>query len=213
MKQHVWVIALLLAAVPAFGQDTDDALTAGAQFAIGNLAVRDYTRGPDPVQELTTFFRDIKLPLSRDQRTKLPPIFEAYRTELAANNAASVDVTRKLNLDYLKRVNDVLSPEQQAAWRHYRVDQIRLRGGYPALQAILESAGAPLSADQEKTMRQIFENFEVRRAQLTKANPTPAMVEVDKLAVAEFDRIVALLTQEQRKALQASRRSVASARR
>ena len=218
MNRHVWILVVAFSIAPAFAQDSEEAVGAGTQFALGNLAVRDLARPPDPVQELKAFFVGIKLPLSSVQERKLPPIFEAHRNAEAAvdrthTDAASVDMTRKLNQEYLKRVIDVLTPEQQAAWRHYRIEQIRLRGGYPALKSTLEELGAPLGEDQEKSIQQIFDNFAGRRERLTEANQNSGIAEMDRLTIAEFNRIVALLTSDQRKALQASRRTASAARR
>jgi hypothetical protein len=105
----------------------------------------------------------------------------------------------------MKRVNAVLTTEQQDTWRHYRIEQIRLRGGFPALRQLLEGAGVPLAADQESSIQKIFENFDARRNRLSTSNPKPGVVELDGLVIAEFNRVVALLSSDQRKALQASR--------
>jgi len=212
MKYTACILLLLMIAAPAFSQELDEhQLPPGAQFALGNLALNDLVRSSGPLQELKSFFFDSNLPLTKAQERSLEALFQAHQKEMNAerdrSDAPSAETARRLNQEYLKRINGVLTPEQQNAWRHYRVEQIRLRGGYPALQFILEQAGAPLSAEQQKSIQQIFDNFDKRRARLSEANATPAVAELDRLSIAELDRVVGLLTPEQRKALQASRRT------
>jgi hypothetical protein len=212
MQRYFWLLVFVLGITPAFGQDLNDDSSAGAQVAFGNLAIREAVRSADPLEELKAFLADQKLPLSRDQQRQLKAVFESREQAMQAipirlqNESAPADAIRKLNLDYLNRVNGVLTNDQQVAWRHYRVEQIRLRGGHDALASILNEAGTPLSASQDKSIQQIFENFALRRARLVESNPDAPISETDKLAVAELDRVVALLSAEQRQALQAFRR-------
>ena len=99
-----------------------------------------------------------------------------------------------------------LTAEQQSAWKHYRVEQIRLRGGFPALRQMLEQGGVPLADAQEKSIEKIVDDFAARHARLADSNPNPGVVEVDRLIIAEFERVVAMLTAEQRAYLQSLRR-------
>jgi Spy/CpxP family protein refolding chaperone len=221
MKKFIWIFALLMSAVPSVAQDSDEAglrdSNIGGQFALGNLTLRDtIKRVNDPVGQLKDFFTEARLPMTKEQERNVAAVVEAQQKDMQAildhpADGGSVDTTRNLNQEYLKRVNTILTPEQQSAWRHYRVEQIRLRGGFPVLKLILEDAGVPLSADGEKSIQEIFENFAARRTRLTESNPNPGVAEIDRLVYAEFNRVVALLTPDQRRALQSSRQVRASA--
>ena len=98
--------------------------------------------------DLKTLFTDAKLPINKDQERQLRTIVDeqqkAMQTSMngarTAGNAPSVpsDEMQKLNRAYMTKVNAVLTPDQQAAWRRYRIEQIKLRGGFAALKLILE---------------------------------------------------------------------------
>jgi hypothetical protein len=173
------------------------------------------------VEQLKSFFADQGLPLTKAQEQKVDAVIEAQQKgmrELAkrvADENVSADEARRLNQEYFKQVNAALTPEQQSAWRHYRIEQIRLRGGFPALKTVLEEAGAPLDSAQQKSIAKVFDNFAARRTRLSEGNAAPSITDIDRLVVAEFDRVVALLSPEQRRALLSSRRngSVAISRR
>jgi Spy/CpxP family protein refolding chaperone len=219
MRQSGWILGpillmllihLIMGVMPAVAQDFDE-LPPGARFAAGNLSVQEVIQANEPVEHLKQFFAGENLRLSKEQERKIEGIVGAQRRELQAvlanlpKDGDAATVSRKLNQEYVGQVNAVLTPDQQSAWRHYRIEQLRLRGGFPALKGILESANLPMTADQEKSIAKIFENFAARQAHLVESNPGPAVAEVDRLVVAEFNRVVALLTPEQRQALLASR--------
>lgn len=218
MKRCLWVLVAFMGAVPCMAQITEDTdvLTLGAQ-SFGNLAIRQINSANDPVQQLREFFERERLPLRKDQVQKLEGIVEAQQKELRAllnrvsDDKSRADAGRTLNQEYMKLVNGVLTTEQQNVWRHYRVEQIRLRGGFPSLKAMLENAGVPLDAAQQSSIQKIFENFAARHARLAEANAKPAIADVDRLVIAEFNRVVGLLTPQQREALTASRRATSFA--
>ena len=217
MKRLISILVFVVGGTPAFAQGIDEQegrdLNLGGRFAQGNLAVQDLFRPADPVQQLKIFFADVKLPLTKDQEQRLNAIVKAQQndTRLATDRAASNDEIRAVNQEYFKQINVVLTPEQQGSWRHYRAEQIRLRGGFPALKQVLEQGGVPLADAQEKSIQKIFENFAARHARLAESTTNPEVVEVDRLVVAEFDRVIALLTAEQRTFLQRARRREAVA--
>jgi hypothetical protein len=206
------MFVFLAAGTPAAAQVLDDPtrdLPLGAQYAFGNLALREVIRDNEPVQQFKNFFAGVKLPLSRDQERELDKLIEVQRKDWQAlvdksgEENPPAETARKLNQDFVRKVNGVLTVEQQNEWRHYRIEQFRLRGGFPALKAILEDAQLPLTVDQEKTIERIFENFARRRQQLPESNSRSA--DSDRLVLAEFNRVVALLSTEQRRALMTSR--------
>src|SRR5438046_1279345 len=135
MKLHVWIFALLLTAAPAFAQDPEEALRElgmGGIFASGDLALRDVDRNNDPVQQLKRFFTEAKLPLAPNQERSLETVIADQRKAQQAN-AKTPGSMGRLNQEFMKKVNAVLTPEQAAEWKRFRTEQIMLRGGYPAL--------------------------------------------------------------------------------
>lgn len=212
MKRHVWVFALVLATAPCFGQnqvqDPDELvlreLGMGGTFALGNLALRDAQRGDDPVQQLKRFFSLAKLPITSAQERKLETIVEAQVEALRA--AKTGDDLRRVNLDYTRRLNDVLTPDQQAELRRYRTEQIMMRGGFPALRFILENAQAPLTGEQETQALALYNDFNQQVEKLPKdAKGRPDRAELDKLESQALGKVIRLLTPPQRRALAASR--------
>jgi hypothetical protein len=206
------VLSVLLCAVPAFCQDVEDAALreAGGLFAFGDLFVRDLNRATDPVVQLKTFFSNAGMPITKDQEKSLQAIVEAQQKDLAATldrlrvEGGPPDTIRKMNQEYMKQVNAVLTQKQQAEWRHYRVEQLKLRGGFASLQVILEEAKVPLSEEQRMSIETIYKNFEERRAQLA-ADSTSSREKMDNLVLGELHRVSALLTPDQRKAVLATR--------
>jgi hypothetical protein len=206
------VLTVLLCAIPAFCQDVEDPALreAGGLFSYGNLFVRDLNPTNDPVLQLKAFFSDARMPITKDQEKRLQAIVEAQQKDLAATldrirvEGGSPDTIRKMNQEYMKQVNAVLSQEQQGEWRHYRVEQIKLRGGFASLQAMLEEAKVPLSEEQRMSIERIYKNFEERRSQVA-ADSKSTPDKMDNLVLGEFHRVSALLTPEQRKAVMATR--------
>jgi hypothetical protein len=213
MRRSGWILAVLIGVLPAVAQDFDDGrdLPPGALFAFGNLAVQEVVQANEPIEQLKAFFSSVNLRLSKQQERKVVAIVAEQRKELEtrlagiSNDREIAAVTRKLNQEYVQHVNAILTADQQSAWRHHRIEQLRLRGGFPALQAILEGANVHLTEEQAKSIEKIFENFALRQAHLAESNQNPSIAEVDRLVIAEFNRVVALLTPEQRQALLASR--------
>jgi len=88
MRRYLPIIALFLIALPAIGQDPEEAflreLGMGALFADGNLALRQLQRGNDPVQQLKRFFGEAKLPLTSAQERQLNVIVDGQVKALVA---------------------------------------------------------------------------------------------------------------------------------
>jgi len=209
MRRHVWILALLLSATPAFAQDPEEALRElgmGGVFAMGDLAAREIDTTTDPVQQLKRFFLEAKQPLNDDQVRRLDVIIEAQRKAMHDNKQGTEGVLR-MNQEFMRRVNGVLTAEQVAAWKRFRTEQIMLRGGFPALQLTLEDAGAPLSSDQDKQARAIYDEFNQQVAGLMRdSKGEPDRATLDKLETTALGKVVKLLTPEQRRGLAARRR-------
>jgi hypothetical protein len=212
MRNRVWILALFLSAAPAFAQEPSEEqilreLGMGGTFAVGNLAVRDLQRGNDPVQQLKRFFAEAKLPLTSAQQKQLSTIVDAQAKALI-DNAENPDAARRINLEYSRKVNEVLTQEQRTELRRYRTEQIMIRGGFPALRLILENAQTPLTPDQEKQALAIYDDFNRQVDQLARTSKgAPDRAELDKLENEALGKVVRLLTAPQRRALAASRQT------
>jgi len=216
MKYLVWVFALIFSVAPAFAQDAEESalreLGIGGVFAEGNLALRDYQRGNDPVQQLKRFFATEKQSLSSAQEKQLNTIVEAQVKAMQAAGQND-DAMRRLNAEYTKKVSEALSPEQRTTLRRYRTEQIMLRGGFGALKLILENAQVPFAADQETKVQALYVDLNRQVDQLSRdSKGTPDRVQLDKLENEALGRVVRLMTPEQRKALASSRQNTLAAK-
>ena len=215
MKYHVLFLALFLSAAPVFAQDEESVLRElgiGGVFAEGNLALRDYQRGNDPVQQLKRFFATEKQSLSSAQEKQLNTIVEAQVKAMQAAGQND-DAMRRLNAEYTKKVSEALSPEQRTTLRRYRTEQIMLRGGFGALKLILENAQVPFAADQETKVQALYVDLNRQVDQLSRdSKGTPDRVQLDKLENEALGRVVRLMTPEQRKALAFSRQNTLAAK-
>jgi len=200
--KHVWILAIYLIATPAFAQDTEEALRElgmGGVFANADLSLRELTQANDPVHQLRRFFVEAKMPLSPDQLKRLDAIVEAQKTALhnAGNNES---VTSRMNVEFMRRINGVLTPDQNNTWRRFRTEQIMMRGGFPALKLILDNASKPMNEEQERNVIAVYNEF---NQQINKTTPDRATL--DKLESEALIKVVRILNAEQRRALLTSR--------
>jgi hypothetical protein len=210
MKPWLGLFALMLCTAPVVAQVQQDEdllreLGMGGTFAFGNLAVRDLQRGLDPVQQFKRFFSEAKLPLTSAQEKRLSSVVDAQVDAMVAarNNEEAI---RQLNVDYNKKVAEILTQEQRAELRRYRTEQIMMRGGFQALKLVLENAQTPFTPDQEKQVEAVYLDFDKQADQLPKGSKGVAdRTELAKLENASLGKVVRLLTPAQRKAVAASR--------
>ena len=213
MKRHVALLVLVLAAAPALAQDLtqeDDEqavreLGMYGVYAVGNLALQDIERGTDPVQQMKRFFAQAKLPLTSAEEKALSGIVDS---EVKALQAAgqNEDTVRRVNADYSQKVNEALTANQNAELRRYRIEQIMLRGGFPALKLVLENGNAPFNIEQEKQVQALYMEFDQKvDALIRDRNGNPSRAELSALEGQALGKVVKLLTPEQRRALTASR--------
>ncbi len=177
----------------------------GGTFAIGNLAVRELQRGLEPLQQLKRFFNEAKLPLTSAQQKRLSEIIDAHVEAMlaAGENEASI---RRLDVEYTRKVNEVLTQEQRNELRRYRTEQIMMRGGFQALSLVMENAQTPFTPEQEKAVQAVYLEFDKQVDQLPKpAKGVSNRAEIDKLETASLGKVVRLLTPAQRRALATSR--------
>jgi hypothetical protein len=216
MKKSAWLLALLLSAVPVFAQDAEESalreLGVFGIYSIGNLALRDIQRGNEPVQQLKRFFSEARQPLSSEQEKQLSAVVDNAIKALQAAGE-NEEGSRRINAEYMKKVNDVLTVDQRAELRRYRTEQIMMRGGFPALKLILDSAQTPFTDDQEKEVRAVYVDLNRQVDQLTKdAKGSPDRLQLSKLEGEQLGKVVRLLTPAQRRALVASRQGKFTAR-
>jgi hypothetical protein len=214
MKRQVWILALLLSAVPAFGQvqDQEEAalreLGMGGIYASGNLALHNIEGESTPVQQLRSFFTSSGLPLSIDQERELQTVVERQQAAIEVSDHSPVAV-RRVNIDHMRRIMSVLNPEQQLAWKNYRNEQIKSRGGFPALRLILDEAGTRLTPDQERQVQALYAALNQRVGKLTlESNGRPDLARLSAMENDQLIKVVQLLNADQRKALTASHRTL-----
>jgi hypothetical protein len=209
-------MALIFVSVPAFAQDPEEAflreLGMGALFADGNLAFRQLQRGNDPVEQLKRFFAEAKLPLASTQVRQLNSIVEVQIKALQSSGQDE-DAVRRANRELSRKSNEVYTADQRAALRRYRTEQIMMGGGFPALRLVLENAQTPLTLEQEKQASLLYTDLNRQVTQLVRdSKGTTDNVGLDKLENDALGKVLRLLTQDQRKALAASRRGSITAK-
>jgi hypothetical protein len=209
MKVVVCVLALFVTAVPSFAQTASEdsaqrELGAFGAYSLGDLAIVDYQRGNDPVQQLKMFFGEAKQPLNSAQEKQLNSIVEIQVKAIQAS--AQAEEVRRLNVEYNRKINDALTPDQRTTLRRYRAQQIMMRGGFPALKQILENAQAPFTEDQETKVQALYGDLNRQVEQFTReSRGTPDRAQLYKLEHEALGQVVRLLTPEQRRALATSR--------
>lgn len=209
------VIALVFT-MPALAQQPDEQtpgeLGIFGAYSLGNLALQDVERGRDPVVQMQRFFADAKVPLTSPQEDQLTAIVDAQVTALQATNPDN-EALRRINAEFNRKINMVLTVEQRAELRRYRSEQIMLRGGFQALNVILQNGNAPLIADQEKQVQALYLAFAQQVAELPRdSKGEPDRAKLGALAAQELGKVVRLLTPEQRRVLAASRQGTLTAR-
>ncbi len=123
----------------------------------------------------------------------------------APNNALTAEL-RRINDDLVTKINGVLKPDQQAAFKKFRNDETRKAGGFPALKLVVEEAGAGFTPEQEQQIQELYAEDARQRAQLmreSQGRPDPA--KLDELEKGTLTKVARLLNPAQRKALLDSR--------
>jgi hypothetical protein len=150
------------------------------------------------------FFLEASLPLTSAQERQLKTNIDIVYKNL--QSAKSDNEVRQANLQFNKTLFGILNPDQQAALKRYRNQQIMMHGGFPALKLMLENAKAPLTPEQEKQAQTIYQEFNQQADQITRESKDPPNKAIlDKLENDALGKVVKLLTPAQRQALIASR--------
>jgi len=216
MKHYVGFLVLVLCAAPAFAQEAEESalreLGVFGIYSTGNLALRDIQRGNEPVQQLKRFFSEAKLPLTGVQEKQLNTIVDGTVKGLEAAGE-NEDGLRRINTEYMRKVNEALTMEQRAELRRYRTEQIMMRGGFQALKLILENAQSPFTEEQEKQVLAVYVDLNRQVDQISKsAKGAPDRVQLSKLEGEQLGKVVMLLTPAQRRALVTARQGKFAAR-
>jgi hypothetical protein len=121
------------------------------------------------------------------------------------NNALTAEL-RRINDDLIAKINAVLKPDQQAAFKKFRNDEVRKGGGFPALKLVMEEAGAPFTPEEEQQIQALYADDARQRGQLmreSQGKPDPA--KLDELEKGTMAKVARLLNPAQRKVLLDSR--------
>ena len=139
------------------------------------------------------------MPLSKDQMKRLDDVIDAQKTAVlnAGNNEVAIS---RINVELVRKINGVLTPQQSSTWRRFRTEQIMMRGGFPALKLILENAEKPLTEDQESAITGFYNEF---NEHINKTTPDRATL--DKLEHEALIKVIRVLNSGQRQALLTSR--------
>src|SRR5215467_1480805 len=179
MKTFLLIFALVVSAAPALAQDSDESalreLGIGpfGIYATGNLALSDLKRGEVPVQQLKRFFLEAHLPLTAAQEKQLHGLVDAAVKDLQ-DAGEKKDAVSRVNVEYNRKVNTVLTQDQRAELRRYRTEQIMMRGGFQALKFILESAEVPLTSEQAEQVQNLYIELNRQVNQLAKDTKEPS---------------------------------------
>lgn len=121
------------------------------------------------------------------------------------NNPVMAEL-RKINDELVSKINTVLKPEQQAAFKKFQTDEIKKAGGFAALKLVMEEAGAPLTPEQEPQIQALYmEDQRMRMQMMREAQGRPDPAKLDELEKITMAKVVKILNSAQRKALLDSR--------
>ncbi len=233
MRGFLITTALLLAAIPLLAQD-DTPPTPFAGGA-GGAQVFTRVDSVNPMEQVKAFLAKASIMLNSDQERTLRPAVEAAIKQLqdisdrfaargerrgggerrgrgdtagiaALANGPAAQELKRMNDDLMAKINSVLKPDQQAAFKKFQNDEIKKGGGFAALKVVMEEAGAPLTAEQEPQIQGLYSEDARQRAQLFReAQGRPDPAKVADLEKATMAKVARLLTPAQRKALLDSR--------
>lgn len=217
MRVPLWFLAALLLALPLAAQQEDLADESPSGFSGPAGPPRNFVR--NPVERMEEVLAKAGVPLSQDQKKSLQAVMDEQRQsfrQFREQNRQSPQEGRGRSSqagqmrEFQEKISALLSADQQAVWKKDQAEQIRRRGGYPALQLMLQEAGSPLGPDQEGALQAEFRDYLQQRRELQQAAGEKAdSAKLKDLENQHLARVVRLLNGEQRRALLESRRKEA----
>ncbi|MBI3896291.1 MAG: hypothetical protein HY313_10230 [Acidobacteria bacterium] len=219
MKRSLWMAAAMFLALPLLAQQ-EDVESDAPEFSPGFSGApqgqrRNFAR--NPLEQMEEVFDKAGVPLSQEQKKSLQEIMNEQRQAFreAGERARQTPGERRGMNPQMARMGEafqgkllsVLTQKQQQVWKKYQAEQIRQRGGYPALRLMLEEAGSPIAQEQEAALQTEFQDYnrqrrDVQQAAGGKADPA----KLKELENQHLARVIKLLNPEQRRALIESRR-------
>ena len=203
MKRLAWISLALLVALPLLAQR-------GENF-----------RRRNPMEQVQNMLTEAGVPLSEEQQQTLQSIIEEQRRafqeqfrqrrqegggERGGQRRGAFGGRGRFGEAMQEKIRSVLTAEQIDVWDKYRTEQIRRRGGYPALRLMLEEVGAPLTSVQEEQLQAEFRAYNRQRRQLRGKGEQADPTELPELESRHLSKVIKLLDAEQRRALIQSRR-------
>lgn len=168
----------------------------------------------NPLERIEEVLSKAGVPLSGEQKKTLHAMMDEQREtmrqrfqqmrERPEERRGGNPQMRQQGEAFQEKLLATLTPEQQDVWKKHQTDQIRERGGYPALRLALQEAGAPLTPEQEGPLQAAFREYNEQRQALRRAagegnQPDPAKLkELDR---EHLPRLTKLLEPAQRRAL------------
>ena len=211
MKRAVWISLALLIFLPLLAQRGED------------------FRRRNPLEQVQNMLTEAGVPLSDAQQETLQTIMEEqrrafreqfrrrrqeggqegggeHRRERGGERRGAFGGRGGFGGAMQEKIRGALTAEQIEVWDNYRNQQIRRRGGFPALRLMLEEVGAPLSSERAELLQTEFREYNQQRRQLRgeaeQANPA----KLQELEGQHLSKVIKLLDAEQRRALIQSRR-------
>ena len=211
MKRAVWISLALLIFLPLLAQRGED------------------FRRRNPLEQVQNMLTEAGVPLSDEQQETLQTILEEQRRafqeqirqrrqeggqegsgerrqERGGERRGAFVGRGRFGGAMQEKIRGVLTAEQIVVWDNYRNEQIRRRGGFPALRLMLEEVGAPLTTVQQELLQSEFREYNQQRRQLRGEAEQADPAKLQELEGQHLSKVIKLLDAEQRRALIQSRR-------
>ncbi|MCZ6491281.1 MAG: hypothetical protein O7A06_12220 [Acidobacteria bacterium] len=211
MKRAVWISLALLIFLPLLAQRGED------------------FRRRNPLEQVQNMLTEAGVPLSDAQQETLQTIMEEQRRafreqfrrrrqeggqegggerrrERGGERRGAFGGRGGIGGAMQEKIRGVLTAQQIEVWDNYRNQQIRRRGGFPALRLMLEEVGAPLSSERVELLQTEFREYNQQRRQLRGEGEQADPAKLQELEDQHLSKVIKLLDAEQRRALIQSRR-------
>ncbi|MCZ6753439.1 MAG: hypothetical protein O7E51_16630 [Acidobacteria bacterium] len=203
MKRAVWISLALLIFLPLLAQRGED------------------FRRRNPLEQVQNMLTEAGVPLSDEQQETLQTIMEEQRRafreqfrrrrqeggqEGGGERRGAFGGRGGIGGAMQEKIRGVLTAQQIEVWDNYRNQQIRRRGGFPALRLMLEEVGAPLSSERAELLQTEFREYNQQRRQLRGEGEQADPAKLQELEDQHLSKVIKLLDAEQRRALIQSRR-------